>query len=126
LELEPAILQLLLPIQGWIQFCKEKSKRAWNDTTASLKILDNHLKNNSYVVGSKLTIADIALVSLLVNAFRFLFEEKFRKSIPNVTRWFELIIETPAFLKVWGKIRLCVKVFFTFFILVFLINLSIF
>lgn len=111
LELEPAILQLLFPIQGWIQFCKEKSKRAWHDTTSCLKILDNHLKVNNYMVGSKLTIADIALVSVLVNAFRFLFEEKFRKSIPNVTRWFETVVDNAAFQKVWGKIRLCVKEF---------------
>lgn len=62
------------------------------------------------MVGSKLTIADIALVSVLANAFRWLFEEKYRKSIPNVTRWFESIVDTPAFLKVWGKIRLCIKV----------------
>jgi elongation factor 1-gamma len=111
LELEPAILQLVLPIQGWIQFCKDRHKRAWNDATAGLKILDNHLKVNTFMVGKKLTIADIALVSVLVNAFKFVFEEKFRKSIPNVTKWFDSICELPAFTKVWGKIRLCVKEF---------------
>lgn len=111
LELEPAILQLVLPIQGWIQFCKDRHKRAWNDATAGLKILDNHLKVNTFMVGKKLTIADIALASVLVNAFKFVFEEKFRKSVPNVTKWFESICDLPAFTKVWGKVRLCVKEF---------------
>lgn len=111
LELEPAILQLVLPIHGWIQFCKDRHKRAWNDATAGLKILDNHLKVNTFMVGNKLTIADVALVSVLVNAFKFIFEEKFRKSVPNVTKWFESICQLPAFAKVWGKIRLCVKEF---------------
>lgn len=111
LELEPAVLQLILPIQGWIQFCKDRHKRAWNDVTAYLKILDNHLKVNTFMVGKKLTIADVALVSLLVSPFKFIFEEKFRKSVPNVTKWFESICELPAFLKVWGKVRLCAKEF---------------
>ena len=111
LELEPAVLQLILPIQGWIQFCKDRHKRAWNDVTACLRILDNHLKANTFMVGKKLTIADVTLVSVLVNPFKFIFEEKFRKSIPNVTRWFESICELPAFAKVWGKIRLCIKEF---------------
>ncbi len=111
LELEPAVLQLILPIQGWIQFCKDRHKRAWNDVTACLKILDNHLKVNTFMVGKKLTIADITLVSVLVNPFKFIFEEKFRKSVPNVTKWFESICELPAFAKVWGKVRLCLKEF---------------
>ena len=100
-----------MPIQGWIQFCKDRHKRAWNDATACLKILDNHLKVNTFVVGKKLTIADIALVSVLVSPFKFIFEEKFRKSVPNVTKWFESICELPAFAKVWGKVRLCLKEF---------------
>lgn len=111
LELEPAVMQLILPIQGWIQFCKDRHKRAWNDVTAYLKVLDNHLKVNTFMVGKKLTIADISLVSILVNPFKFIFEEKFRKSVPNVTKWFESICELPAFAKVWGKVRLCVKEF---------------
>lgn len=111
LELEPAVLQLILPIQGWIQYCKDRHKRAWNDATSCLKLLENHLKVNAFMVGKKLTIADIALVSVLVNPFKLIFEEKFRKSIPNVTKWFESICELPAFAKVWGKVRLCVKEF---------------
>ena len=66
---------------------------------------------SAILVGKKLTIADVTLVSVLVNPFKFIFEEKFRKSIPNVTRWFESICELPAFAKVWGKIRLCIKEF---------------
>ena len=34
-----------------------------------------------------------------------------RKNIPSVTKWFESIVQTPAFTQVWGKIRLCQKQF---------------
>lgn len=109
LELEPPMVQLMLPIFGLMEYDKDKNKKALSDIMNVLRVLDSHLKINNYMVGNNLTIADIAVASALVNPMRFLWEEKFRKNIPSVTKWFENIIQHPAFTQVYGKVRLCQK-----------------
>jgi len=108
-ELDAPIITLILPVAGWAEFDKEKNKKAITDSMAALKILDNHLRVTNYIVGNNITIADVAIASLLVNPFKFLWEDKFRKNIPSVTKWFESIAQHAAFTQVWGKIRLCQK-----------------
>jgi elongation factor 1-gamma len=109
LELEPPIVQLALPILGWMDFDKEKNKKAQADTMAVLRILDAHLKVSNHVVGSSITIADISVASTLVVPMKLLWEEKFRKNFASVSKWFESITQHPAFVQVFGKIRLCQK-----------------
>lgn len=109
LELEPPIVQLALPVLGWTEFDKEKNKKATGDTMKTIGILDAHLKVNNFLVGSGITIADIAVASSLMVPMKFLWEEKFRKNFASVTKWFESIVQHAAFVQVWGKVRLCQK-----------------
>jgi len=109
LEFEPPIVQKILPVFGWTEFDKEKDKKAQSDLMAVLRILDSHLKISNFMVGSNLTIADIAIASGLVYPMKFLWEDKFRKNFAAVTKWFEATMLHGAFAQVWGKVRLCQK-----------------
>lgn len=109
LELEPPLIQLILPVLGWAEADKDKNKKAISDTMSALRILDNHLKVNNFIVGSNITLADIVIANTLVFPFRLLWEEKFRKNFTSVTKWFESVANLPAFTQVWGKLRFCQK-----------------
>jgi len=109
LEFEPPMVQLILPVFGWTEFDKEKNKKAQTDMMAVLRLLESHLKINNYMVGSNLTLADIAIASGLVYPMKFLWEDKFRKNCAAVTKWFESVATHGAFAQVWGKVRLCQK-----------------
>jgi elongation factor 1-gamma len=74
-----------------------------------LKILDDHLKINTFVVGNKVTIADIHIASHIYLVFRFFFEEKARKTIPNITRWFESLVSQDPFVREFGRHIQCQK-----------------
>lgn len=75
------------------------------------KILDDHLKKSTFFVGKSISIADLTLASALFDAFRFVFEEKVRKNYTNLTKWFVEVTSHKSWVKVWGKVRLCVKEF---------------
>ncbi len=100
LEIEPAILALALPVLGWSGALGDREV-IWTDVNRSMEIVNTHLKFKTFLVGNKVTIADIAIASILTLGFTFLFEKKTRESFPNVTRWFGLINEQKPFLHVF-------------------------
>jgi len=107
-ELDGPIMRQNLVIAGWHDFDKEKNKKDQVDGMKSLRILENHLKVSSHVVGNHLTIADLAIAQTLYFSFRFSWDEKFRtNAFPSITKWFQSIAQHPSFVHVHGKVRLC-------------------
>jgi elongation factor 1-gamma len=90
-------------------FPKDEIKSAEGKLKKLLMIMEQVLKINTYLVGNKVTIADIAVASLLHTGFRFTFDEKFRKIISNVTRWYENLMSQEPFVKEFGRVILCQK-----------------
>jgi len=74
-----------------------------------MRMLDNHLKTHSFVAGDILTIADLNMTSYLFVLFRFVWDEKFRKQIPNLTRWFDQIQNMDCWKQEYGRPMLCAK-----------------
>ena len=92
-----------------LQLSKKEVKESSDIILAAFKVLDNHLKLNSFLVGNRLTIADISISVTLRPAFQYIWDEKFRKNIPNITRWYEYLINQEPFKKVFGRPILCKK-----------------
>ena len=57
----------------------------------------------------KLSIADLAIANALCYGFKFLWDQKFRSTHTNLTKWFTTIVEMKEWQAVWGKTRLCNK-----------------
>jgi len=95
-----------------LQLTKEEQKQALERLLEGFKVLENHLRLNTTLVGNRITIADISIAAILTIAFRFVWDEKFRnKNIPNITRWYEYLINQEPFKKVYGRPVLCKKGF---------------
>ena len=73
------------------------TNKAKGDLAKSLATLEAHLADKTYVVGHKVTLADIALVSALVYPFKFVAEASYRAAFPNVMRWFTTCVNQPQF-----------------------------
>jgi glutathione S-transferase len=76
----PVAFALTAPVFGWDTFSKERYQLARVDLDKLLRIIDDHLKINSFLVGNQVTIADILLVGTLHSIFRFILEENSRKT----------------------------------------------
>lgn len=105
--LEPVVLQLVAPIFGQLPFDGKKHDLALRDLRNLLQVLNDHLKKHSHVVGNKISLADVAVASALVNAYRFVLDADFRKSFLAVFTWFERLVILKEFKLVWGHIHAC-------------------
>ena len=71
--------------------------------------VDSNLANKKYLVGDKMTLADIAMVAALDDLMRMILDESCRKSLPNVCKWFELVKSNKVFAKYFGRVQYCSK-----------------
>jgi elongation factor 1-gamma len=51
--------------------------------------LNDHLNNQTWLVGERITIADVFVATALGNMFTGLIDASMRAKIPNVVRYFE-------------------------------------
>ena len=66
------------------------------------------LKKKNYIVGDRITLADIVLFRYLRFFMMFQFPEGMRKKLlPNVTKWFDNIMKTKEATKAYGRTVLC-------------------
>jgi elongation factor 1-gamma len=80
-------------------FIKAHSQ-AVNGLKKSLDILEKILLNKTYLVGERITLADIAISTSLYLPFKLVLDAGYRKEHPNLTRWYTTLINQPAFKKV--------------------------
>ncbi|KAI9653970.1 MAG: hypothetical protein M1821_006831 [Bathelium mastoideum] len=102
--------EVLPPIGGWFRplvgkdpFNKKSVEDAQTRALAAIKVLEDHLLVNTYLVGERVTLADIFATSLISRGFQYLLDKKWREANPNVTRWFETIHNQPIYADVAGK-----------------------
>jgi len=82
------------------------SSKAKTDLATGLQVIEAHLADKTYLVGHKITLADIVVVSALVYPFKFVCDPKYLSAFPNVVRWFTTCVNQPQFLAVIGKIEM--------------------
>ena len=100
--------EIVYPIFGWKPYCKESADKANDRLKGFMRTLDAQLKDKEYVMGAKLTLADVYLFKELKYFFQLVFPKGLRdKVFPNVTKWFQKMAETEEVKKVYGKILLC-------------------
>ena len=100
--------EIVYPIFGWKNYCKESTDKANNRLKEFMRTLDAHLKDKDFVMGSRLTLADVTLFRELKYFFQLVFPKGLRdKLFPNATKWFQRMAETEEVKKAYGKILLC-------------------
>ena len=107
-EIARSAKAIIYPIFGWAKYDKEKADKENGNIKNYLKILNTLLENNKYILGDKITLADIALFRHLRFFMMFHFPEGMRKSLfPKVTSWFQEIMNSPEAIKAYGRTFLC-------------------
>lgn len=91
---------------GYIPYNPAATSKAKSDLARALRILDDHLLDKTFLVGHKITLADIVVVSALVYPFKFVTDPSYRAPFPNVIRWFNTCANQPAFQAVIGTVVL--------------------
>jgi len=108
-EILPASCTWVFPCLGITQFNKQDTEKAKEQIKKALTVLNNFLKTRTYLVGERITQADITVACDLLLAYQYVLDPAFRGSFQNVNRWFITLINQPQFKKVVGDFKLCDK-----------------
>jgi elongation factor 1-gamma len=71
--------------------------------------LNDHLLHHTYLVGERVTLADIVVACTMLSLYQNVLDPGFRKPFGNVNRWFTTIINQPQVKKVVGAVALAEK-----------------
>ncbi|CAN7999836.1 unnamed protein product [Ixodes hexagonus] len=108
-EILPPACTWVFPCLGAMQFNKQANERAKEDVKKILTYLNGHLLTRTYLVGERLTLADIAVFTALLPLYKLVLEPSFRAPYVNVNRWFDTLAHQPEFQKILGDVKLCDK-----------------
>jgi len=108
-EILPPACTWVFPCMGIMGFNKQANERAKADLKAALGILDAHLKTRTFLVGERLTLADICCMCNLILPFKWVLDPESRSGFNNVTRWFLTVANQPQAKNVIGDMTLCSK-----------------
>jgi len=99
----------IFPILGYIQNNPVATQRAKGDIRKILEILDKHLADRTFLVGERLTLADVVVATSLHRLYEKVLDPAFRKQFVNANRWFTTVVNQPEYLSVAGPVVLASK-----------------
>jgi len=108
-ELDLPARAWLYPIWGFVPNNVEITKKAQADIRKSLDILNKHFLTRTWIVGERVTLADIVLACSLLPLYTTVLDTGFRKAFVNLNRWFTTLVNQPNFKSVVGEVKLCEK-----------------
>ncbi|EDV29830.1 Elongation factor 1-gamma [Trichoplax sp. H2] len=123
-EVLPHACSWVFPTYGIMQYNKQASlssslhisnhltqntEKAKEVISSILKVLNNDLSTRTFLVGERVTLADISLACNLYHLFKQVLDPAFRAPYPNVNRWFTTLVNQPQFRNVIGEFKFCEK-----------------
>lgn len=99
----------IYPILGLIPNNATATQKAKGDIRKVLDILNNHLLTRTFLVGERITLADIVVSMSLHRLYTRVIDSNFRKAFQNVNRWFLTCVNQPEFVAVIGETKLAEK-----------------
>ncbi|XP_070494164.1 elongation factor 1-gamma [Chironomus tepperi] len=108
-ELGPASAAWVFPILGIMQFNKNTNERAKQDIVKALETLQTRLVSSTFLVGERITLADIVVFCGLLQLFQHVADPNFRKPFFAVNRWFNTILNQPQTKAVVKNFTFCEK-----------------
>ncbi|KAF3838486.1 hypothetical protein F7725_010254 [Dissostichus mawsoni] len=108
-EIIPPASAWVFPTLGIMQFNKQATEQAKEDVKRTLAVLNHHLNTRTFLVGERISLADISVACSILWLYKQVLEPSFRQPYPNVTRWFVTCVNQPQFKTVLGDVKLCEK-----------------
>jgi len=108
-EVELPAAAWLYPIWEIVPFNAEATERAKTDIKKALEVLNKHLTYRTFLVGERVSLADIGVSMTLMRLYTTVLEPSLRKNYANVNRWFLTCVNQPEFRSVVGDVKLAEK-----------------
>jgi elongation factor 1-gamma len=105
-ELLPTVQAYVLPSLSYAHVENVAIEQAKHELNALLQHFDKFLLTHTFIVGERLTIADVNIALNLLSAFTSVLDSKARNQLINVTRWFTTVVNQKLVKEVVGEAKL--------------------
>ncbi|KAF2165205.1 hypothetical protein M409DRAFT_56080 [Zasmidium cellare ATCC 36951] len=102
-EVLPGLGGWFRPLIGRDPYNKKNVEDSKKRTQQNLKVLEDHLVVNTYLVSERLTLADLFTASILRRGYEYFFDKQWRAENPAVNRWYETVVNQDIFKAVAGE-----------------------
>jgi len=108
-DILPAACNWVFPTLGIMQFNKGNTERAKADLKKAMEYLNGVLMTKTFLVGERVTLADISVACNLLLLYKNVLDPAFRAPYTNVNRWFQTVVNQPQAKAVLGDVALADK-----------------
>ncbi|KAG4067997.1 hypothetical protein HA402_010683 [Bradysia odoriphaga] len=108
-EILPSSCAWVFPLLGIMAYNKNTVERARADISVALNVLNKHLLSNTFLVGERISLADIIVFTNLLHLYQYVLEPSVRSAYGNVNRWFVTILNQTQVQAVVKNFSLCAK-----------------
>ncbi|KAK3671346.1 elongation factor EF-1 gamma subunit [Recurvomyces mirabilis] len=103
-ELLPQLGKWFRPLIGRDPYNKKNVEEGQKATELNVKVLEDHLLVNTYLVSERFTLADLFTASIISRGFQFFFDKEWRNAHPSLTRWFDTVRNQEIYSAVASKL----------------------
>lgn len=96
-EVLPKITSWRRPLVGLDPYNKKAVDDSAKAANKAVGVAEAHLASNTYLVGERITLADIFAAGIITRGFQWFFDKAWRQENPNVSRWYETVINQPIY-----------------------------
>ena len=105
-EVLPPLAGWFAPLIGRAPYVKSAVAKSRARTLRAVQVLEDHLQKRTFLIGERVTLADLFVASIVVRAFLYVLDRKWWEGHPNVTRWYKTVHNLPCYAAVAGNIVL--------------------
>ena len=106
-EIVPASCAWVFPLLGILPL--QKNSTAKEDATTLLTLLNKKLVDCTFLVGERISLADIVVFASLMHLYQYVLEPSVRAAFPAVNRWFITMLNQHQVKAVVKDYKLCEK-----------------
>jgi elongation factor 1-gamma len=106
-ELEVPASLWVYPVFGYADFNAAVHAQAVQNLHNGLAVLNKHLEKNTFLVGHRVTLADLVVACALLYPMKMVLSPEHRAPYPAVTRWFLTVANQPLVKACFGDVPLC-------------------
>jgi hypothetical protein len=94
-EVLPQIAGWFRPLIGRDPYNKKSVDDHCKAALKAIHTLEQHLLVHTFLVGERITLADLFTASLMARGFEYVLDKAWREANPNTTRWYETVTAQP-------------------------------
>ena len=103
----PHIGSWFRPLVGRDPYNKANVEKSQHNAEKALYVLEQHLLVHTYLVGERITLADLFMASMVLRGFEYVLDKRWRDEHPNTTRWYETVTAQPIWRAAVSEVKMC-------------------